>query len=49
MPGEKKISYLGATVADGEGHGVLCAPDGDPCADKAASVCLTTAGSPRRT
>ncbi|WP_156727560.1 alpha/beta hydrolase [Streptomyces apocyni] len=36
------------TVADGEGHGVLYAPDGSPCADKAATVYLTTGRLPAK-
>ncbi|MGW2166909.1 alpha/beta fold hydrolase [Streptomyces nondiastaticus] len=34
------------TVAGGEGHGVLYAPDSSPCADKAATVYLTTGRLP---
>ncbi|MFE0104888.1 alpha/beta hydrolase [Streptomyces sp. NPDC059009] len=34
------------TVAGGEGHGVLYAPDGSPCADKAATFYLTTGRLP---
>ncbi|MGH4034093.1 alpha/beta hydrolase [Actinomycetota bacterium Odt1-20B] len=34
------------TVAGGEGHGVLYAPDGNPCADKAATAYLTTGRLP---
>ncbi|WP_327277859.1 alpha/beta hydrolase [Streptomyces sp. NBC_01224] len=34
------------TVAGGEGHGVLYAPDGNSCADKAATVYLTTGRLP---
>ncbi|WP_367132686.1 MULTISPECIES: alpha/beta hydrolase [Streptomyces] len=36
------------TVAGGEGQGVLYAPDGNPCADKAATVYLTTGRLPAR-
>ncbi|MFD9074726.1 alpha/beta hydrolase [Streptomyces lasiicapitis] len=36
------------TVAGGEGHGVLYAPDGNPCADKAATVYLTTGRLPAK-
>ncbi|MFI1170122.1 alpha/beta hydrolase [Streptomyces melanogenes] len=34
------------TVAGGEGHGVLYAPDGNPCADQAATVYLSTGRLP---
>lgn len=34
------------TVAGGEGHGVLYAPDGNSCADKAATTYLTTGRLP---
>ncbi|ATL31574.1 alpha/beta hydrolase [Streptomyces formicae] len=34
------------TVADGEGHGVLYAPDGNPCADLAATRYLITGRLP---
>ncbi|WP_405655811.1 alpha/beta hydrolase [Streptomyces sp. RK9] len=34
------------TVVGGEGHGVLYAPDGNRCADRAATVCLTTGRLP---
>ncbi|MGW1075241.1 alpha/beta hydrolase [Streptomyces sp. NPDC002537] len=34
------------TVAGGEGHGVLYAPGGNSCADKAATAYLTTGGLP---
>ncbi|MFF3129028.1 alpha/beta hydrolase [Streptomyces sp. NPDC057908] len=36
------------TVAGGEGHGVLYAPDGNSCADKAATVYLTTGRLPAK-
>ncbi|MFF1379388.1 alpha/beta hydrolase [Streptomyces sp. NPDC058308] len=36
------------TVAGGEGHGVLYAPDSSPCADKAATVYLTTGRLPAK-
>lgn len=36
------------TVAGGEGHGVLHAPDDNPCADKAATVYLTTGRLPAK-
>ncbi|MFJ2769113.1 alpha/beta hydrolase [Streptomyces sp. NPDC087300] len=36
------------TVADGEGHGVLYAPDGNPCADKAATSYLITGRLPAK-
>ncbi|MEU9375937.1 alpha/beta hydrolase [Streptomyces sp. NPDC048255] len=36
------------TVAGGEGHGVLYAPDGNPCADKAATFYLTTGRLPAK-
>ena len=36
------------TGAGGEGHGVLCALDGNPCADKAATVDPTTGRLPAK-
>ncbi|MFD9859137.1 alpha/beta hydrolase [Streptomyces alboflavus] len=36
------------TVAGGEGHGVLYAPDGNRCADRAATVYLTTGRLPAK-
>ncbi|MET9609577.1 alpha/beta hydrolase [Streptomyces sp. NPDC006512] len=36
------------TVAGGEGHGVLYARDGNPCADKAATTYLTTGRLPAK-
>ncbi|WP_327412018.1 alpha/beta fold hydrolase [Streptomyces sp. NBC_01233] len=36
------------TVAGGEGHGVLYAPDSSPCADKAVTVYLTTGRLPAK-
>ncbi|MFD0547961.1 alpha/beta hydrolase [Streptomyces rectiviolaceus] len=36
------------TVAGGEGHGVLYAPDGNPCADKTATFYLTTGRFPAK-
>ncbi|MFF1711544.1 alpha/beta hydrolase [Streptomyces sp. NPDC058268] len=36
------------TVAGGEGHGVLYAPDGNPCADKAVTFYLTTGRLPTK-
>ncbi|MFH8561293.1 alpha/beta hydrolase [Streptomyces sp. NPDC017988] len=36
------------TVAGGERHGVLYAPDSSPCADKAVTVYLTTGRLPAK-
>ncbi|MEV5982134.1 alpha/beta fold hydrolase [Streptomyces sp. NPDC052114] len=36
------------TVADGEGHGVLYAPDSSPCADSTATLYLTTGRLPTK-
>ncbi|MFF0627860.1 alpha/beta hydrolase [Streptomyces sp. NPDC004296] len=36
------------TVAGGEGHGVLYAPDGNTCVDTAATVYLTTGRLPAK-